>query len=315
MTTQYKTDSELAHELPLSTRVLEKLLFPSRVLSSLERQRLAQAVSGKTILITGASYGIGEQLAYLLASLNLGETEQTSLQKPANLILVGRTTEKLQQVQARIIQKHGLASIYPIDLRNEEELQSFIQFLQRQNVDIFINNAGQSIKRSIMVSLERSHDYERTIRLNYLAPVKLSLGLIPHLQVNQGQIINVSALNVLLPPMPEWSAYQASKSAFDQWFRSVSPELYAQGITTSTLYLPLVRTRMIAPTAMYQSAPAMRPEQAAALIGRLIIHKKPSFKPWWLYPVEVLSVLLQKPLALVVRSYYRRKARLKNSRN
>ena len=313
--TQYKPEPELACELPLSTRLLEKLLFPSKALSSLERQRLAQTVSGKTILITGASYGIGEQLAYLLASLNLRETEQTSLRRPAKLILVGRTTEKLQQVQARIIQKHSLASIYPIDLRDDEQLQSFIQFLQSQNVDVFINNAGQSIKRSIMHSLERSHDYERTIRLNYLAPVKLCLGLIPHLQVNQGQIINVSALNVLLPPMPEWSAYQASKSAFDQWFRSVSPELYAQGITTSTLYLPLVRTRMIAPTAMYQSAPAMRPEQVAALIGRLIIHKKTSFKPWWLYPVEVLSVLLQKPLALAIRGYYRRQARLKNSRD
>ena len=138
---------------------------------------------------------------------------------------------------------------------------------------------------------------------------------LPQLQVNQGQIINVSALNVLLLPMPEWSAYQASKSAFDQWFRSVSPELSAHGITTSTLYLPLVRTRMIAPTAMYQSAPAMRPEQVAALIGRLIIHKKTSFKPWWLYPVEVLSVLLQKPLALAIRGYYRRQARLKNSRD
>jgi len=313
--TQYKPEPELAREPPLSTRLLEKLLFPSSALSSLERQRLAQAVSGKTILITGASYGIGEQLAYLLASLNLQEAEQISLRRPAKLILVGRTTEKLQQVQARIIQRYGLASIYPIDLRDEDELQSFIEFLQRQNVDIFINNAGQSIKRPIMKSLERSHDYERTIRLNYLAPVKLCLGLIPHLQVNQGQIINVSALNVLLPPMPEWAAYQASKSAFDQWFRSVSPELYAQGITTSTLYLPLVRTRMIAPTAMYQSAPAMRPEQAAALIGRLIIYKKSSFKPWWLYPVEVLSVLLQKPLALAVRGYYRRQTRLENTRN
>ena len=295
---------DVSNRQALSTRWLAKLLFPSKDLASHERRRLAQAISGKTILITGASFGIGEQLAYLLASLNLEETEQTCLQGPAKLILVGRTTEKLKQVQAQVIQNYGLASIYPLDLRDDDELQGFIEFLQPQNVDIFINNAGQSIKRSIMKSLERSHDYERTIRLNYLAPVKLCLGLIPHLQANQGQIINVSALNVLLPPMPEWSAYQASKSAFDQWFRSVSPELYAQGITTSSLYLPLVRTRMIAPTAMYQSAPAMRPEQVAAIIARLMITQQPNFKPWWLYPIEVLAVLFKRPFALGVRLYY-----------
>ena len=306
---QYSPQVDTDRTQPLSIRLLEKLLFPSRTLSSKEKQRLAHDIAGKTILITGASYGIGEQLAYLLASITTSDNRQNEQLQPVKLVLVGRTTEKLEQVQAHIHQTNASASIYPIDLRDDESLERFIQFLQTLSIDIFINNAGQSIMRSVMDSLERGHDYERTISLNYLAPVKLCLGLIPQLGINQGHIVNVSALNVLLPPMPRWSAYQASKSAFDQWFRSVSPELYAQKITTSTLYLPLVRTRMIAPTAIYQSAPTMTTEQVAALISRLIIYKKTNFKPWWLYPVEILALLFKRPLEFCVRSYYRHQSR------
>lgn len=294
----------------LSTRLLEKLLFPSRALATKELRQLADAIAGKTILITGASYGIGEQLAYLLARVT-ALNNLAKKQMPAKLILVGRTTQKLEQVQAHIQQMGGAAIIYPLDLRDDEQLREFITSLQTLSVDVFINNAGKSIKRAIMDSLERSHDAERTMSLNYLAPVKLCLSLIPNLKLNRGHIINVSALNVLLPPMPEWSVYQASKTAFDQWLRAAVPELYSNGITTSTLYLPLVRTRMIAPTAIYQHAPAMSPEQVATLIARLIINKNPHFKPWWLYPVEILAVLCKAPLAYGVRHYYRYQARLK----
>ena len=196
---------------PLSSRLLAKLLFPSGGLSSKEKRQLAQKITGKTILITGASYGIGEQLAYLLASLTTFDNEG-NYQQPPKLILVGRTQSKLEQVQERIVQAGGVATIYPLDLRDKQQLQDFIDDLKSYSVDVFINNAGQSIRRSVMQSLERAHDYERTISLNYLAPVKLSLSLIPQLRTTHGQIINVSALNVLLPPMPQWSAYQASKT-------------------------------------------------------------------------------------------------------
>lgn len=310
----YQADPEPTNTQPLSSRLLAKLLFPSRGLSSKEKRQLSQQIAGKTILITGASFGIGEQLAYLLASLTTFYNEE-NCQQPPKLILVGRTQSKLEQVQARINQTGAVAIIYALDLRDEQQLQGFIDYLTSYSVDIFVNNAGQSIRRSVMKSLERAHDYERTILLNYLAPVKLSLSLIPQLRVNHGQLINVSALNVLLPPMPEWSAYQASKTAFDQWLCSVTPELAAHGISTSTLYLPLVRTRMIAPTAMYQSAPAMTPEQVAAVIGRLMVTHRSSFKPWWLYPVEVLAVLIKKPLALSLRFYYQWQVRSSTHKN
>jgi NAD(P)-dependent dehydrogenase (short-subunit alcohol dehydrogenase family) len=109
--------------------------------------------------------------------------------------------------------------------------------------------------------LQRAHDFERTIQLNYLAPVKLCLALIPKLQQTHGQIINVSAINVLMAPTVNWAAYQASKTVFDQWLRCASAELENQHIKISTAYLPLIRTRMIEPTQIYNHAPPYNPNK------------------------------------------------------
>jgi len=133
------------------------------------------------------------------------------------------------------------------------------------------------------------------MELNYFGPVQLMLGLIPVLVARQGQVINISAINVLLLPPPTWAAYQASKTAFDQWLRCVAPELNARGVSTTTIYLPLVRTRMIEPTPAYRNLPAMLPEQAAQLICRAIITRKRTYAPWWLGLGQLASVLFRRP--------------------
>lgn len=102
-------------------------------------------------------------------------------------------------------------------------------------LDVIVSNAGKSIRRSIHDSLDRYHDFTRTMAINYFAPVRLLLSIIPLLEKNKGQIINVSTINALLLPIPYWAAYQASKGAFDTWFRSVAPELNAIGIATTTI--------------------------------------------------------------------------------
>jgi NAD(P)-dependent dehydrogenase (short-subunit alcohol dehydrogenase family) len=172
--------------------------------------------------------------------------------------LVARTAEKLQELQQRVTAKGGRADIFPCDLTDRDAVAALLAQLQQEpgGIDIFVNNAGKSIRRSIFDSLDRFHDFTRTMNLNYFGPVQLLLGLIPGLVARQGQVINISAINVLLAPMPLWAAYQASKSAFDQWLRTVAPELNARGVATTTIYLPLVRTRMIEPTAAYKKMPA-----------------------------------------------------------
>jgi len=129
--------------------------------------------------------------------------------------------------------------------------------------------------------------------INYFAPVQLLLSLIPILKRNKGHIINVSTVNVLLVPFPYWAAYQASKSAFDTWFRSVAPELNAMGIATSSVYLPLVKTRMILPTKAYQKLPAMSPEHVAKIICRLICTRKRKYRPWWMLPGQFASIMFR----------------------
>lgn len=248
-------------------RFLEYILFPP---SLINERKLRQEVEGKTVLITGASSGIGEQLAYLLADIKV------------HLVLVARREDKLLAVKDTIERKEAQVSVFPADLRNEEEVKGLCLFLHQlpDGLDIVVSNAGHSIKRSIHQSLNRYHDFTRTMAINYSAPVQLLLSLIPLLEQKQGHIINVSTINVRLHPMPEWAAYQASKAALDTWFLSVAPELNITGISTTSIYLPLVRTPMILPTTSYQKLPAMSPQHVARIIGKSLYTHKLTYKPW-----------------------------------
>jgi short-subunit dehydrogenase len=252
-----------------TTTLFNKLLFPAGRFST---RRLAEFTKAKTILITGASFGIGEALTHILAE----ETEAT-------LILVARTEEKLKAIQEKLSSRRNAPIyIFSSDLTQKESRAQLIYKLEKHQVDIFVSNAGKSIRRSIFKSLDRLHDFERTMALNYMAPVDLSLGLIPALIEQKGQIINISALNVHFPPAAGWAAYQASKVAFDQWLKATAIELRPKGLACSNIYLPLVRTRMIAPTKTYEHWPAMQPQAAAGLICRAILGRKTSYGPWWM---------------------------------
>jgi len=260
--------------------LIEHFLFPK---ISLNENTLKNVLNEKTVLITGASFGIGESL-----SLILGKTK-------AKIILVGRTEEKLLSIKNQIIKSGGFAEFFVTDLRNDDEIQSLIQILnQQKRLDYIINNAGKSIRRPLLESLDRYHDFSRTMAINYKAPVKLILGLLPKLKKNTGHILNISAINVLMAPAPYWAAYQASKSAFDQWFRCSVPEIEKIGISTTTIYLPLVRTRMIAPTEKYNNMPAMHPNHVAKIICKCMISKKRVYKPWWSFFGELGSVVFRK---------------------
>jgi len=144
--------------------------------------------------------------------------------------------------------------------------------------------------RSINDSLDRYHDFTRTMAINYFAPVQLLLSVIPLLKENQGHIINISTVNALLIPIPYGAAYQASKAAFDTWFRSVSPELNALGIVTTSIYPPLVKTPMIQPTPAYQKLPAMYPSHVAKIICKSMYTQRQKYKPWWLIFGQLASI-------------------------
>src|SRR5262249_9772687 len=124
----------------------------------------------------------------------------------------------------------------------------------------------------------------------------------------RGQIVNVSTFAVRMEPVPRWGAYQASKAAFDFWFRSMGVEVRGDGVVTSSIYLPLVYTRMSAPTPSLRGLPGMTPEQAAGLVARAIVRGSRSVAPWWLWPAELLSVLFRRPMEWAFGVFYRRSA-------
>jgi len=224
---------------------------------------LAGNVKDKVILITGASSGIGKA-----AALRLADTEAT-------ILLVARTREKLEETLREVNAKGARAFIHTCDVSSMEDCDRLVKEVLEQNgrVDVLVNNAGRSIRRGIASAYDRFHDYERTMQLNYFGALRLIMGLLPSMTANhRGLIINISSIGVLTNA-PRFSAYVASKSALDAFSRCAAAEFSDQNVRFTTINMPLVRTPMIAPTKMYDYAPAIQPEEAADMICEAMIRR------------------------------------------
>ena len=228
-----------------------------------QQQRFQQKVHGKVVLITGASSGIGLTVAHKLADAG------------AHVILVARTEDALIDAKNQIEAKGGQASVFPCDLNDLEQIDAVSQDILASvdHIDILINNAGRSIRRAVHESTERFHDFERTMQLNYFGSVRLILNLLPQMMDRQaGQIINISSIGVLANAT-RFSAYVASKAALDAFSRCLSAEVHSHKIAITSVYMPLVRTPMIAPTKIYKYVPTLSPEQAADLVAYAIVKR------------------------------------------
>jgi short-subunit dehydrogenase len=221
---------------------------------------LEGAVRDRTVMITGASSGIGEATA-----LQVGRAG-------ANVLLVARREDQLNEVKRQIEALGGQAAVHRCDLTDFDDIDRMAAeaLEQHGSVDVLINNAGKSIRRSVNRAYDRFHDYQRTMQLNYFAPVKLILDLLPVMRERgTGHIINISTIGLQMNT-PRFSAYVASKAALDAFSRSIGPEVINDGVHMTTVYMPLVRTPMIAPTKMYDRFPTLTPEQAADMICEAI---------------------------------------------
>ncbi|NHC03765.1 SDR family NAD(P)-dependent oxidoreductase [Acinetobacter sp. 187] len=226
-------------------------------------QRFQHRVHGKVVLITGASSGIGLTVAHKLADAG------------AHVILVARTEDALIEAKREIEAKGGQASIFPCDLNDLRQIDDVSQQILASvdHIDILINNAGRSIRRAVHESTQRFHDFERTMQLNYFGSVRLILNVLPQMMERKaGHIINISSIGVLANAT-RFSAYVASKAALDAFSRCLSAEVHSHKIAITSVYMPLVRTPMIAPTKIYKYVPALSPEQAADLIAEAIVKR------------------------------------------
>lgn len=228
-----------------------------------DHSALRDRVAGKHIVVTGASSGIGEALAARLGDAG------------ATVLLVARSADKLELLKESIIARGGAAMAYPADLSDASDTQRVIDAILRDHgyVDVLVNNAGISIRRSVTKSYERVHDFERTLALNFLGAVRLIMGFLPGMRERRaGHILNVSTIGVQVNP-PRYGAYVASKAALDAFSRVLAVEALEDGVKVTTIYMPLVRTPMMKSTTIYQSFPMRDASQAADLVVEGIVRQ------------------------------------------
>jgi NAD(P)-dependent dehydrogenase (short-subunit alcohol dehydrogenase family) len=278
---------------PLARRIASRIVNPGGRPSA---TRLRGAVAGKVVLVTGASHGIGRATAIQLARAG------------ATVLLLARSADVLDQLVEELRADGGVAHAYPFDLTVLDAIPALAQRVLTEHgpPDVVVSNAGKSIRRSIERSYERFHDFTRTADLNYLGPVRLLLALLPAMRERgSGHVVNVSTVGVLLPPTPRWSAYQASKAAFDVWLRSLAAEAHADGVTATSLYMALVYTRMSAPTDDFKLVPGMSPEEAAGLVCHAIVDRPSAIAPWWATTAALIGTAARGPSEWIVRRYAR----------
>jgi NAD(P)-dependent dehydrogenase (short-subunit alcohol dehydrogenase family) len=249
-----------------TSQIVEQQI-PDELLRAVRRVRgrgsLQQAVRGRVIMVTGASSGIGKAAAMKIADAG------------GIVLLVARTAEKLEETKATIEADGGTAFVHSADLSDTDDIDRMADevLAQHGHVDVLVNNAGRSIRRSIALSYDRFHDFERTMQLNYFGAVKLILKLLPVMRERRsGQIVNISSIGVQTNT-PRFSAYVASKAALDAFSRCIASEIIDDGVHITTINMPLVRTPMISPTKLYNRFPTITPDKAADMICDAIIHR------------------------------------------
>ena len=238
-------------------RHLDPDLFVDRSLSS--------RVKGKVVLITGGSSGIGLATAKKVAAAG------------AKTLICARGLEDLEKAKAEIEAetKGAKVAIYQVDLAELASADDLVKKVLAEHgaVDVLINNAGRSIRRSIELSYDRFHDYERTMQLNYFGSLRLIMGLLPSMtERRKGHVINISSIGVLTNA-PRFSAYVASKAALDAFSRCAASEFADRNIHFTIINMPLVKTPMIGPTKIYDNVPTLSPEEAADMVVKGIIER------------------------------------------
>ncbi|GAS85970.1 SDR family NAD(P)-dependent oxidoreductase [Mycolicibacterium brisbanense] len=251
--------------------VQRRTLLPQRVEAALSGP--GRDVRGLTVVVTGASAGIGREATTQLRA------------RGARVIGVARRADELRSLAAETGCEWRTC-----DLADENAITQLLDDLADEHIDVLVNNAGRSIRRRIVDASDRFHDYQRTMTLNYLAPVQLTLGLLPGMiERGSGQIVNVCTWALHANTFPRFSAYAASKSALAIFGRTLNAERPHPNVRATNVYFPLVRTEMIAPTAEYTAAGALSAQEGGRWIVRAVTHQ----------PVEVNAAVLRALLPAI----------------
>ncbi len=261
---------------------------------SLDRS-LAGTVRGKVVLVTGGSSGIGLAAAERCADAG------------AKVLIVARDPEKLEAARVKIAEHGGSVFAYQCDIADYPACDALARQILAEHggVDVLVNNAGRSIRRSIELSYDRFHDFERTMQLNYFAVVRLTMALMPSMLARgSGHVVNISSIGVL-SNAPRFSAYVASKAAMEAWTRCAASEFADRGVSFTIINMPLVRTPMIAPTKIYEQMPVATPEEAADFVAEAIINRPKRIATKLGLAAEVLHLAAPRITEVIMNTAFR----------
>ncbi len=250
---------DFAAYAPQLWRYWAEHLDPNRA----RRDDPAGPLVGKHVVITGASSGIGRASAIAVAG------------RGATVFALARNAEALDDLIAEIRAAGGDAHAFTCDVTDSSAVEHTVKDILGRfgHVDYLVNNAGRSIRRSVVASTDRLHDYERVMAVNYFGAVRMVLALLPHWRERRfGHVVNVSSAGVQANN-PRYSAYIPSKAALDAFAEIVGTETLSDHITFTNIHMPLVKTPMIAPSGRLNPAPAISAEHAAAMVVRGLVDK------------------------------------------
>ncbi|MGL4306166.1 MAG: SDR family NAD(P)-dependent oxidoreductase [Mycobacteriaceae bacterium] len=223
---------------------------------------LQKATSGKRILVTGASSGIGREVSMRL------------IDSGAKVLAVARRADKLEELVQYAQNSPGSVHIYPCDLSDKNQISQLTKKIlsEHAGTDILINNAGKSIRRTLTETADRLHDYERVMQINFFGAVWLTVPIVEQMRGGGGHIINVSTMGTQFSGTPRFAAYMASKAALDQFAASSAPETLVDKIFWTTVHLPLVQTEMIEPAQdAWRMSPTLTVEAGASMVLDAIV--------------------------------------------
>ncbi|GAS89814.1 short chain dehydrogenase [Mycolicibacterium brisbanense] len=253
------TVPEFSSYAPQLWRYWAQHLNPDRA----RRDDPAGPLVGKHVIITGASSGIGRASAIAVA------------ERGGCVFALARNGQALDDLVAEIRAAGGQAYAFTCDVTDSASVEHTVKDILGRfgHVDYLVNNAGRSIRRSVVNSTDRLHDYERVMAVNYFGAVRMVLALLPHWRERRfGHVVNVSSAGVQANS-PKYSAYLPSKAALDAFSEVVGTETLSDHITFTNIHMPLVKTPMIAPSRKLNPVPPISAEHAAAMVVRGLVDK------------------------------------------
>ncbi len=272
-------------------QLLGRLSSPRRLK---DLRKLDDAVRGKVVVVTGASYGLGEAIAKQCGDAG------------AIVVICARSADKLAEVAESIRSRGGRVHSHVVDIADEAGVREFARDVLREHghVDVLVHNAGKSMNRGIHLSYRRPKDLNAIAGVNYLGPIRLTLALLPYMRERgSGHIINISTAGSLMWPFPRWGFYLSTKKAFEWWLRSVATEVRSDGVDCTQYYLGHVYTRMSAPDRMLRGVPGLTAYDAALGVSRSIVHRPraAAWRPFYL--VHPLVELFRFPMERICEPY------------